>query len=421
MVVQFQPILGFGTRSSLPLKWRNAGGVNLRGHSFTTRFLYGVLQKSIYKDQASNFTTFLDHMMQNLYKLYCEGLNIAGRRMHFVVLGIKGDLPFLAKAGHLTRTFLNVRKAPETDKSKDLNGCCHLCLAGTKQYHFEDLSSSPGWLETIGAANPYPWNVLPPFLEYYPHVRYDAGSFFRLDVLHIYHLGVGRDFASSSLVMLLQLYEANSIQEGLERMNLDLQRFLKESHRQLHFKTLTRELLGFANEHSFPSGHWSKAMDTPVLMEFVFWLLQQYPSRLRDDKVFRLMSGAAHAMGLFMRTLLAADLWMFPQQAKIVSDAGLHFLKSYKKLSSLCHEQRLLRYNLTPKLHCFHHLCISLQQGLQRALPRFQNILCDCTFQDEDFVGRVSRLSRRVSPRLQSLRTLQRCLTATRQQLDSQI
>ena len=421
MVAQFQPMLGFGTRSSLPLKWRNAAGVNLRGHSFTTRFLYGVLQKSLYKNNASAFTTFLDHMMQNLYKLYCEGLNIGGRQMHFVALGIKGDWPFLSKAGHLYRTFLNVRKAPETDKSKDLNGCCHLCLAGTKHYKFEELGSSPAWLQTTGAANPYPWHVLPPFLEYYPHVRLDAGSFFRLDVLHIYHLGVGRDFSSSSLVMLLQLYEASSIQEGLDQMNLDLKRFLGESNRQLHFKILTRELLGFANEHSFPSGHGSKAMDTPVMMEFVFWLLQQYPNRLNGNRSYRLIFGASHAMGLFMRTLLGADLWLSRQQAQIVSDAGLHFLQCYKKLSNLCHEQRLLRYNLTPKLHCFHHLCISLQQGLEQGLSQLPIVLCDCTFQDEDFVGRISRISRRVSPRLQSLRTYQRYLAAARQELDKQI
>ena len=418
MVAQFQPILGWGTRLSHPLPNAQRAGVNLRAHSFTTRFLFGVLQKGIYKDDSSAFTCFFDGFMANLSKLYSQGLQLQGKHFHFATLGVKGDLPFLQRAGHLERTFLNVRKAPETAKSKKLTGCCHCCLAGTPGVAFEDFSSSAAWMATTGPACPYPWASIPPFMEYTPHLRSDAGSFFRFDILHVYHLGMGRDFSGSSLVILLGLYQADSIAGALDLLTADLQLFLKQTKKQLHFKTFSREMLGYGNEHSFPSGHWSKAMDTPVIMEFILWLLNKHPDKMQQDKLLRVIFAGADSMGLFMRTVLQGNLWLTTEEATTASEAGLHFLQSYAKCVKICLQRSLCRYNLTPKLHFWHHICFTLQQSCSRGLDWHWNPLIDSNFSDEDFVGRVSRLSRRVSARRQCLRTIGRYLVATRAQLD---
>lgn len=189
MVVQFQPVLGFGTRASHPLPKPDRPGVNLRQHTFTTRFLYGVLHKAAYKDNAACFTSFFDVLMQNLATLYFGGLMLGGKHLHFLVIGVKGDLPFLQKAAHLERTFLNIRKAPKKASSKPLVGCCHLCLAGTDSFPFEDFSQSPKFLETMGPCNPYPWSSLPPFVEYMPWVRTNPAAILRLDLMHIYASG----------------------------------------------------------------------------------------------------------------------------------------------------------------------------------------------------------------------------------------
>ena len=418
MVVQFQPVLGWGSRTSHPVHRPGVAGVNLQKHSFTTRFLYGVLQKAMYKDNDDCFMNFLDGMMQNLAKLYNEGLDLhGGQRLRFLLLGVKGDLPFLQKSGFLERTFLNIRKAPKQATSKRLTGCCHLCLAGTEDYHFEDFATAPAWLQTTGPRNPYPWSRIPPFLEYMPHIREDAPSFFRLDIMHLLHLGFGRDFCGSSLVLLLDLYNADSITVALESQTADLKLFLKQTRRQLHFKRLSRDMLGYKNEHSFPTGHWSKALDTPVMFEFVKWLLDQQQGLLQEDQLLRLIYGASHAMGVFMRTVLKAGLWLTKQEAAIAAEAGLFFLQAYGKCARICADRNLCRYNLTPKLHFWHHLCLRLHQGVQKDLLFLQNPLADSNFADEDFVGRIARLSRRVSPRMQSERTIGRYLVATRGQL----
>ena len=420
MVLQFQPVLGFGTRAacaSHPVFTPKKFGVNMSKHTFTTRFLYGVMQKALYRDDPACFTSFLTSFVENLGKLFYEGITLQNKRFHFAVLGVKGDLPFLQKAGGLQRTFLHVRKAPETARSKPLTGCCHLCLAGTQPYPFEDFSRSAKWMESSGASNPYPWDVLPPLLQSLPHVHHDPASVFRLDILHVYHLGMGRDFTASSLVVLLDVYEAGSVAQGLELMTADLRRFLSQTRRQLHFKVLSRDLLGYKTDNTFPSGHWSKGADTPVVMEFLLWLLRQHQSKVDGDQLLRVIFGAADAMGVFMRTVLAGGLWLTSAEATTLYDSGMHFLQSYGKCASIAFRRNLCRYNLTPKLHCWHHLCYDLKRSLDRGLQYHLSPLADANFADEDFVGRVSRLSRRVSPRLQALRTIGRYLAATRAQL----
>ena len=419
MCVQFQPVLGLGTRKSHPVRVISGkAGVNMRGHSFTTRFLYGVMQKSLYKDDPHTFQVFLEKLMENFEGLYFQGLQLEDRRLRFVILGLKGDLPFLSKAGNLKRTFLHIRKAPQNPRSKPLRGCCWLCSAGSDEYAFEDFSATPACEKTCGAANTAAWDTCPLFLEHVPHVRCDPGSYFKLDVLHVYHLGVGRDFCGSSLVRLLNLYEASSIPNAIEAMNADLKQFLNDSSRQLHFKLLSRDLLGYNSDQSFPSGHWNKAMDTPVMVEFVYWLLSRHEDVVASDRLLQVMQGGARAIGVCMRTMLQANLWMSLAETSTVGQAALHFVQCYGKLATICHDRKLCLYNLTPKLHCLHHVALRVLRQADQQLPYSMNPLAKSCFTDEDFIGRVSKISRRVAPRLQSLRTIQRYLAGTRQELN---
>ena len=233
MVIQFQPALGFGSRLSHPNKFGQQTGINLQGHSFTTRFLTGVMPKQMYRDSLDVFDNFMVHTMSSLESLYYQGLQLPhGRVPRFLVVGLKGDLPFLAKAGHLNRTFSNIRKAPERPTSKPLVGCCWMCGAGSPNIPFEDFGTAPRWLGTCGANNALPWHSMPPWFDHVPaHVHEDRGSFFKLDILHIYHLGVGRDFGGSSLTVLLdEVYQGDSLPAKLQAMNVDLRRFCSSTN-----------------------------------------------------------------------------------------------------------------------------------------------------------------------------------------------
>ena len=115
-----------------------------------TRFLIGVMPKAMYRNTPEAFDAFMAKMMQDFEKLYFAGLEFRGRVFRFLVLGLKGDLPFLSKAGHLSRTFMHIRKGPAGPKSKPLKGCCWRCLAGSAEFCFEDFFRRPGAAFVIG-------------------------------------------------------------------------------------------------------------------------------------------------------------------------------------------------------------------------------------------------------------------------------
>ena len=299
--------------------------------------------------------------------------------LRFIILGLKGDLPFLSKAGRLTRTFLHIRKGPERPNSKPLTGCCWLCYAGSAQWDFEDLSSEPRWLQTSGKLNPPPWDAVPLFFDHVPHIVEEKASFFTIDVLHIYHLGIGRDYGGSALVSALAVYDGSTPEERIEAMNVDLAAFLKRSRKQVHFRLLTRELLGFKGT-GYTTGHWSKALDTPVLIDFAAFVLQKNKEMYDNSRLFQVLVSGCNAIGQCMRTLLKGSLWLDRAEARMAGRAGLHFLACYQKAANIAFADRLLRFNLVPKLHMFHHVALYLAKGsLQRDFTL--NPLAQATFQ----------------------------------------
>ena len=115
-----------------------------------------------------------------------------------------------------------------------------------------------------------------------------------------------------------------------------------------------------------------------------------------------------------MQTLLKGSLWLNKDEARTAGEAGMHFLSCYQKAAQITFEAGSCRFNLVPKLHCLHHISLSLcTKAGSGFCDAILNPLSQATFQDEDYIGRVSRLSRRVSAQKLCLRTTQRYL-ATR-------
>ena len=90
------------------------------------------------------------------------------------------------------------------------------------------------------------------------------------------------------------------------------------------------------------------------------------------------------------------------------------FTSCYVFLANRMHERRENRFHLEPSLHLFKHMAFRLQ--LQLAVKTCNYILSPAAFlaeAGEDFIGKVARLSRRVSARLTGQRTLERMLIKT--------
>ena len=87
--------------------------------------------------------------------------------------------------------------------------------------------------------------------------------------------------------------------------------------------------------------------------------------------------------------------------------AGHSFLNSFQRLAALAYARHLCLYKFMPKIHYLNHVFLTIKDQWE-ATGTAINPLSEATFMSEDFVGRTARISRRVSPRLVALKTLQR-------------
>ena len=115
----------------------------------------------------------------------------------------------------------------------------------------------------------------------------------------------------------------------------------------------------------------------------------------------------------FLRGLYAEGLFIGPRHAAYLAKCGFRFLKAYMWLATASYERKLPRFPFQPKFHYVHHLVWDLQQYSSQRIWAL-NPICTSVQMQEDLVGRVARVSRRVSPITVSLRTLERVQLAAR-------
>lgn len=111
-----------------------------------------------------------------------------------------------------------------------------------------------------------------------------------------------------------------------------------------------------------------------------------------------------------MRQLWAQKFFIEGDVCDHIIAAGLHFLKGYSWLATRCWEMNIPRYPLMPKIHMLFHVVHTMR--MQRArVGYFENAMTMACASDEDFIGKVCELTRKVSPRQRIHRCMQRYLS----------
>ena len=111
-------------------------------------------------------------------------------------------------------------------------------------------------------------------------------------------------------------------------------------------------------------------------------------------------------------------LFMKPDRAVHLGRRDLQFLLHYAKLARICYDRRQRRFLLIPKCRFLHHQMLGLLKEGQLGSWTL-NILTFANQLSEDFVGRPSRLARRVAPRTTSSRVLERTFLSIRNALNA--
>ena len=110
------------------------------------------------------------------------------------------------------------------------------------------------------------------------------------------------------------------------------------------------------------------------------------------------------------RALYGGDLWLRRELGLRIARDLLQFIRSYCYEAWLHRSAKENMFSMFPKLHLLHE--VWGEMVYQGSISEWiLNPISETCSMDEDFVGRCAILTRSVSPRLNSLRSLQRYLT----------
>ncbi len=386
---------------------------NYKGHSYVTRHLIFGLPHWCYKKYPWVVDKHMVLLSSDLGKCFRDGIEVNGKLYFAATIGSKGDMKHQMEFGSLTRSYHTFAKGRQGNALM-----CSLCHAGRAGIGFEDTQDQPKWAESLFASRP--WNSTPKILLHLPHNANEAEEFFQLDAFHLVKVGLGRDVCGSGVMILatLGLYDwephlSKNLPERLSRAHSSFTLWCAGSKHKPGLRSFTKQFLNVTSKRSFP---WmnSKGSDTMMVMKYLNWfagiqLLSPTTDNARQNqKVLKLLKHTTHSFLELFSIIHSHGLWLDRPCAKLLYINCMLALRGYKALARHAIELSVCAFAFKPKFHGFHHVAYKLRIDLLAGNQRVLNPACWMCEQDEDKVGKVSRLSRRISVRNQTAQILYR-------------
>ena len=421
LILSTHSVLGYGLSTSETNQKKAYLRMNLNYEkpSWATRFLMSAVPKALYGDteeidegedsvDSDAIQDLLGILGADLRKLYEEGLvGLDGQRYYFCTINCMGDWPWLVKAGCLARSFQNVAK--RATSSKKGKGICHMCNADLDDLVWEDFEAQrPLWFDTIGATNPFLRQ--PTLLLEIAHD--DPAGFFAYDLFHAWHIGAAKSYLASSVVVLAMsdVFEG-SRDTRMEAMTAAYQQWCRENRQNPTYKKFTLANLSWLTSNTFPRGTWSKGSSSTCICKWFISECRAHMNIVEQSEILNLAFEGACLIDQFLSGCYKCEVWIPSAEAARLARIGFQYLATVGKAARVAHASSRLLYIFMPNYHRLHEIFRLLHE---------QSLNCEwalsplavATQCDEDFVGRPSRLSRRVSSRQIISRTLSRSLEA---------
>lgn len=386
---------------------------NTRNNSFLTKFVMSVLPGELYKETGA-LDEVLKRICHDLKDLFETGISIGDQGWYVALTGLKGDLRWFEKISNLHRCF---------NKQTARTGLqmCHECEAGGSSMPWEDASHSPCWANHLYKSRPW---IVPPTILAIPFEPMDASGkpemILRRDLFHNSKMGILRDYIASTLLFLIALGYfreqgpgiSNARDVCLARAFRHFHLFCKTVGSQPGLRSFTPTFFNAKTQDDFG---WINAKGSDVTM-LVRWIAILTAGLLNDPlshdhiPLLKRMYKAAMCVGTWQHILYNHGCWLSRHCAMVAYQEFHEFLQHYNGLAFEC----LTSYQFTGfamkskfhlLAHCKHELAMLLDQ--RPSISWIPNPLLFSTEMNEDVVGKLSRLSRRVSSRTEMKRTLQ--------------
>ena len=389
-------------------------------HSFATRFLYTCYPRKTADKAPRLLDSLSDKIGDELHRLFYHGVCIDGVVYYVAVVGQKADAEWHVQSGHLNRSYQNCGTANETM-------VCSECLVGARDTPFEDIANErPVWLQTVDSdENVDPWVVECGLTSKIPFCTNPKNKkrFFKRDLFHVFKFGFGRDAVGSGIVMLCNLgyfndpASSNALPVKLSRASSAFHLYNFGTKKNASLREFTQALFHMPRVDSYPAPSF-KGADTMLIARWLRWYcnLALNDPRVNNDHVslLRGLHDFAEAAVEFFRLLHGHGLWLKRACAKKAYKLSRVVLTSYNDLALDAYHKGMTCFPLRPKAHAFHHFSVDIKKQLDdvRCKHVLNPLIFNCEM-NEDFVGRICRLARKVSPRLTSRRVIDRYLVAS--------
>ena len=398
LVVSFRSILGRGIQAGETQKRIRKVKkpylkqlCNYKGHSFTSRFMISGMRKCDYSgENAEVFSALMSSCAEQAQSLATNGIvDSEGERHWCMLIGITGDWPWLHKSGGFTRSFHNAQKRKNQQVA---HGICHECKAGQHGVPFEQVGTKrPVWVGTRFTEDPF-WEPSP--FRIVPHSPSKLPALWVWDFFHCWHLGIAKRFIGSALVLLSMAEPGTSVDERFSSLSDRYIAWCSSNNHRCHIQKISKECIAWPTSRHFPCGIWHKGELTTVLMNFLesTFIERSFPG----EPLLELVRQATIAINSAIRIMYRADLWLTISESCAVAGNGLRFLRRYEVLARQSMDRNLNLFEFAPKIHPLQKIFLQLHWGSEQNIEQL-NPLSVSVQQCEDFIGRPSRLSRRVA------------------------
>ena len=383
---------------------------NFKGHSYLSRFLIFGVGGWVYKKEPQIVDFLMEELAANMRILFEEGVLLEnGERFFGALVSIKGDLDFHEKYLRLTRSYSHLG-------SKNKIEICHLCKGGHRDFPFEDYAEAPAWASSASLLASRPWNEnnRAPLTD----IPYDANTpelMIGHDTFHVVKVGIGRDVIGGVLIFLVRkgffdmVGSSSNLPDRLDRAHACFSLWCQVERHSPGLRSFSKSFFNIKNMMSAP---WcsSKASDTRLLLIWIAWFLRlniQNPVVAGHQQHLEHMLEVVQAT-LDINILHHHGLWLERPCAVRLYACMMTCLRGYSYLGKVALQQKIRSFIQKPKLHALHHIAYKIRTQLLNGavvIASPQMLSCDV---NEDFIGRISRLSRRVGFRLVDLRVIQR-------------
>ena len=153
-----------------------------------------------------------------------------------------------------------------------------------------------------------------------------------------------------------------------------------------------------------------------VVLEFLEWLLRlklRSPKEAEHTLLLTAMLETVQGALCFVGTYHSHGIFCSPPCAKFSIASGLRLFRGYVFLANKCIRDKKRYFSLKPKVHYYHRVLVDMQDQIDLSHEVIFNAAAVFNAEgNEDFIGKVSRISRRVSPKKASRRTIEHYLVA---------